>query len=184
MNNPICAELEKQESIKLEKAKGCLLPIHICCVIDEYTDYNDPIIHSIRNHCVKNNVLFTARIYDSYKYNCDRDYIERLPAVHIFMKQLYQKTYYLNGRPLQNVDDIIKVYMKNIEAKEARKQIWKKRISIILKWIRSLTHRKTRMERYNESIEWVEPQVIELPKIRRGFTGGGPGVDFLPPSYS
>lgn len=142
--------IDVQEAEKLQAAKGSHLPIHICCVLDEHSDFNCPVLHAIRDHCSKNSVLFTTRIYDSSKYNCDRDYIERLPALHIFMRRLYIKTYYPNTRPIQHIDDAIEVYTKQLEYKKKIKHIWAKRLASFIKWCRSLTHRKTRMEQYNE----------------------------------
>ena len=154
--NPIRIETDKKETAQLEVANGAHLPIHICCVLDEYSDYDDPLLHKIRDHCIKSNVLFTSRIYDSYKYNCDRDYIERLPALHIFVKQLPIKTYYPNTRPIQHIDETVAQYLKNIEAKKARKNKWRKYFASLKKWIISLGHRKTRMEKYNEekALDW------------------------------
>lgn len=183
--NPIHIELTKKETERLEKAKGHHLPIHICCVLDDHDDYTNPVVQAVRNYCIKKNVLFTSRLYDSSKYGCDREYIEQLPAFHIFMKQLYQKTYYTYGRPLQNVDDMIDLYTKTLEAKRLLKQKWRKRFIAIIKWFKTLGHRKTRMEKYNESklaTEWIESPRIPS-NIPRGFTGGGENADFLPPSY-
>jgi hypothetical protein len=98
--NPIRIIEDTKEKDRLELAKGYHLPIHICCILDEYDDYDNRIIHEVRDHCIKMQVLFTTRLYDSIKYNCDRDYIERLPAFHIFINRLYIKTYYLNTRPI------------------------------------------------------------------------------------
>ena len=154
--NPIRLEIEKKEAERLRLAAGSHLPIHICCILDEYQDYEDPVLHKIREHCIKSDVLFTTRLYDSYKYTCDRDYIERLPALHIFVKQLYIKTYYPNTRPLQHVDEAVEKYMRSLEIKKARKNKWRKYFASLKKWFISLGHRKTRMEIYNEqkALDW------------------------------
>ena len=83
MNNPIHAANFEKEKDRLDAAKGSHLPIHVTCVLDEYSDFNDSVLHQIRDHCRAHSVLFTTRIYDSDKYSCDRDFIERLPALHI-----------------------------------------------------------------------------------------------------
>jgi hypothetical protein len=154
--NPIRLEIDKKEAERLRQAAGSHLPIHICCILDEYQDYEDPVLHKIREHCINSDVLFTTRLYDSYKYTCDRDYIERLPALHIFVKQLYIKTYYPNTRPLQHIDETVEKYMRSLELKKARKNKWKKYFASLKKWILSLGHRKTRMEKYNEerALDW------------------------------
>lgn len=161
--NPIHVINTIKEAERLQAAKGFHLPIHICCVLDEYSDFNNPIIHGIRDHCIQNHVLFTTRIYDSSKYRCDCDYIERLPALHIFIKRAHIKTYYPDTRPIQHVDDAIKLYNTQIEKQKAKKQFWRKQFVAILSWFRSLTHRKTRMELYTEensqvrhSVDWTK----------------------------
>ena len=166
-DNPIRLAMDIQEATKLEAAKASNLPIHICCVLDEYSDFNDPVIHQIRDHCNKNNVLFTTRIYDSSKYNHDRDYIEWLPALHIYIKKIYQKTYYPNTRPIQHINEAIELYKKRIESKKLKKQIWRKRVTTFIEWIKRLLHRKTRMEQYAEdhtvhskTTDWASRMVI------------------------
>lgn len=148
--NPILTAISIKEKEYLEIAKGSHLPIHVCCVLDEYSDYNDVTLHMIRDYCAKKNVLFTTRRYDSDKYSCDRYFIERLPAFHIYMRKSYEKTYYPNTRPIQHIDEILERYTRQIENKRLRKQLWKKRVASFIKWLKSFTHRKTRMEKYNE----------------------------------
>ena len=159
-SNPIRIVVDKKEAERLEVAKGSHLPIHVCCVLDEYSDFNDPVLHEIRNHCAKNNVLFTTRLYDSNKYNCDRDYIERLPALHIFTRRLYMETFYPSTttnqrysgstRPIQHVDDAIKAYNSQLETRRLKKQYWRRQLTGLLEWFRSLLKKKTRMELYAE----------------------------------
>ena len=150
MNNPIYAASVAKEKERLDTAKGSHIPVHVTCVLDEYSDFNDSILHEIRDHCIKKSVLFTTRIYDSNKYSCDRDFIERLPALHVYIKRGYIKTYYPNTRPLQHVDEAVEMYMKRIENANKRKGQWRKRFSAIVKWFKNLTHRKTRMQKYQE----------------------------------
>jgi len=148
--NPIRAIVDMKEAERLQVAKGSHLPVHICCVLDDYSDFNDPVLHEIRDHCAKNSVLFTTRLYDSYKYNCDRDYIERLPALHVFTRRLYMETYYPNTRPIQHVDDAIKAYATQLETRRLKKQYWRKQFTSLIQWFRSLLKKKTRMEVYAE----------------------------------
>lgn len=150
--NPLQLIEEAKEAAHLEVAKGIHhLPIHVCCVLDDYSDFNSPVLHMVRDHCRTLNVLFTTRLYDSDKYSCDRYYIERLPAFHIYMKKGYVKTYYTNTRPLQNIHDVINIYRKKEEEKNRKKNIWRKRFLALLNWFK----RKTRMEKYQEEHrEW------------------------------
>lgn len=148
--NPIRAVIDMKETVKLDVAKGYHIPVHIICVLDEYSDFDNHILHEIRDYCNKKSVLFTTRIYDSDKYSCDRDFIERLPAFHIYIKRAYSKTYYPNTRPLQHVDEAVELYMKRLDATKKRKGVLRKRFLTIVKWLKSLWHRKTRLEKYQE----------------------------------
>ena len=148
--NPIHMLAAEKEKVYLEAAKGSHIPVHVTCVLDDYSDYSDPTIHSIRDHCKSKSVLFTTRIYDSDKYSCDRYFMERLPAFHIYIKKAYIKTYYPNTRPLQNVDEAVETYMKRLEAAKKKKLTWQKWIQSIKMWFKALGHRKTRLEKYQE----------------------------------
>ena len=161
MNNPIYAATIIKEKERLEAAKGSHIPVHITCVLDEYSDFNHAILHEIRDHCIKKSVLFTTRIYDSDKYSCDRDFIERLPALHVYIKRGYIKTYYPNTRPLQHVDEAVETYMKRIENTNKKKGLWRKIFTAIVKWFKNLTHRKTRMQKYQEeqTTDWERRHV-------------------------
>lgn len=160
--NPIRLSIETEEAKKLENIRNkYTLPIHVCCILDEYSDFDDIVLHGVRDYCIKKNLLFTTRLYDSTKYNCDRDYIERLPAFHIFMNRLHMKTYYPNTRPLQHIDEILDLYLKRENAKQQKKHLWNKKIREFIEWLKSLVYRKTRMEKYNdEQIDWS----IRAPK--------------------
>ena len=151
--NPIRLAEEAKEAARLEAAKGSHLPIHVCCVLDSYEDFDNPVLHMVRDHCQILNVLFTTRLYDSDRYSCDRYYIERLPAFHIYMKKGYMKTYYTNTRPLQNIHDVLELYRRKEDATLKRKHLWRKRFLAVLNWFKRLGHRKTRMEKYQEEKE-------------------------------
>ena len=159
--NPIRLVMLAKEKEYLDAAKGSHIPVHVTCVLDEYSDFNNPILHGIRDHCNKKSVLFTSRLYDSDKYSCDRYFIERLPALHIYIKKAYIKTYYPNTRPLQHVDEAVELYLKRLESTKKRKGIWRKRFLSIVKWFKALGHNKTRLEKYQEeqAADWARDRL-------------------------
>ena len=135
-------------------------PVKIYCIVRDYNESNDVVLHAIRDHTNNSGGIFMTRIYDSRKYSADRDFIERLPALHAYVDNRYIRTFYPNTRPLQHVDECIEIHVKRLNAKENRKGIWKNTISSLMDWFKKLTHRKTRMERYEENkaktlpVEW------------------------------
>ena len=58
--NPIRIAEEAKEAARLEVAKGSHLPIHVCCVLDEYSDFDNPVLHMVRDHCQQLNIIFTV----------------------------------------------------------------------------------------------------------------------------
>ena len=126
-------------------------PIRVECIVSDLADYNDPHIHEIRDYCNKVHVLFTTRIYDSYTYSRDRDVIERLPAFHVSIESSYNRTFYLNTRTLQHIDECITLYTEKQENAKRRKQRFRTLFASALAWIRGIVHRKTMLERMKEA---------------------------------
>jgi hypothetical protein len=143
--NPIHHTEEKVESVRLH------YPIRVECIVSDLADYNDPQIHAIRDYCNTVHVLFTTRIYDSYTYSRDRDVIERLPAFHVSIQSSYNRTFYLNTRTLQHIDECILVYTERLDTREKRKKRFRTLFASVLAWIRRIGHRKTMIERIQEA---------------------------------
>ena len=131
-------------------------PIAVACVLDQLSDYDNPLIHQIRDYCINESILFTTRVYNSQAFAVDKDMIERLPAFHMYVKGSYMKTFYPVGRPFQHIDETIQTYIQRQEAKAQRKIFWKTAFSRMTTFFKKLLHRKTRMERYNEAKEKEE----------------------------
>ena len=86
-----------------------------------YIDYTDTYDEGIYAYCAEKGVHFTSRIFDSMQYSDDRNYIYRLPAMHIYVKKIYKTTIYPNEMPLDSIDHYIMKY-SNTEYK--RKNAW------------------------------------------------------------
>ena len=126
-------------------------PITVECIVSDLSDYNDMQIHAIRDYCNKVHVLFTTRIYDSYAYSRDRDVIERLPAFHVSIQSVYNRTFYLNTRTMQHIDECITIYTERQEHTKRRRQRVRNIFTSVLTWIKRIGHRKTMLERMQEA---------------------------------
>lgn len=93
------------------------LPIKICCVLDNFDDYNDVMIRMIRDYCNEHRIQFITRLYSSYKYSDDRYFIRSLPAFHIYIKKSYSDTFYPNMNPFQHITDSLDTYSKRTRKK-------------------------------------------------------------------
>ncbi len=126
-------------------------PIAVACIVADLSNYDNGIIQQVREHCSKQNIMFTTRVYNSSSYAVDRDVIERLPAFHIYTKGSYIKTFYPVGRPLQHINEVIDAYIQRQDAKVRRKAFWKNAYARLVAFVKKLGHRKTRLERYQEA---------------------------------
>jgi len=108
-------------------------------IFQEDVDMNDPNLRKIQEYCEMRNILFTTRLFDSDKYEEDRFYITKLPAIHLYYKTQYYDTYFPDERPVR---EIRLVYSKfEIEEMEylAKKQIWDEK----LKYIKRMFHQRS-----------------------------------------
>lgn len=136
-------------------------PIFIVCVVKELRDASVESIQNIKKYTLEKNCMFETREYDPYKYRYDRDEIERLPAFHMEVNGIWQKTFYPNGRPYQIIGDSIECYLKHIQQlQEKKRKSFKIFLSSFITYIKRLGHRKTRMERVQEQ-EQYERNVYE-----------------------
>jgi hypothetical protein len=100
-------------------------------VFQEEIDKNDPTFRKLEEYCELRNIQFTNRLFDSDKYEEDKFYVTKLPAIHIYYKKQYYETYFPDEHPIR---DIRLVYNKlEIEEMEylAKKQIWDEKLKYI-----------------------------------------------------
>ena len=143
------------------------LPIIVYCVVYDYSDYNDPTIHAIHEHCLNTNVLFKTRRYSSQKFSTDRNYISSLPAFHIYINKAYQETFYPNTRPIQHIDECIQEYTRLQEAKNQRREKWRKRIEAIKTLFKNLFRgKKSRLEKQQEIEAAMKAEQIRKIDLR------------------
>jgi len=147
--NPVI-EVQDKLSVQTKKTE---YPVNICCVVNDYADANTcKTIAGIKAHTLESGAMYTTRMYDSRKIIEDRYEIQRLPAFHIYIKNRYIKTFYPNTRPLQHVDESIERYIKREEEKKIYTARWSNLYSKFVNWLKHLTHRNTRMEKYERDL--------------------------------
>jgi hypothetical protein len=139
------------------------LSILVICVVKEFHEASQECIQNIKKYTLEKDCMFETREYQPSTYRYDRDEIERLPAFHIEVSSIWQKTFYPNGRPYQIIESAITDYLKRIEIlqkQQHKKKSFRTVLSSILAYIRKLGHRKTRMEKFQEQEDY-EKQAYE-----------------------
>lgn len=138
-------QLQKQEAPKVPARR---LPVVVTLVMREQTDARDPVVAEIREFCNDINLVFESRLYDSLKYNQDRDEVLRLPALHIAVNGRWERTFYPNTRPLQHIEEVVNAYLAAVEKKKARKGRFKRRLKGLVAGVRAWFHRETALQRH------------------------------------
>jgi hypothetical protein len=108
--------------------------ISIICVIGDTNVLTRPV----REYAHDIGASFTTRIYDADSITDDRNYIERLPAFHVYVKKRnleYRKTFYLDSNYVDEIDEVIKYVEKREEIKKQRSQAWRRRLAPLIKLI-------------------------------------------------
>ena len=121
------------------------LPIVITFVMKDHADAIGA--KEVREFCIRCNLIFESRLYDSWRYRHDRDEIQRLPAFHIAVNGAWERTFYLNTRPLQHIQEVRDEYVARLEERQRRKRrlrTWfQERLALVRRWF----HRSTALEK-------------------------------------
>jgi len=128
-----------------------IYPITVKCVVDCLSDKIEGIT-KVREYAHSMNIHFMTREYDSKKYSDDRDIITHLPAFHIYVNSSYRNTFYLNTRPYQIIQETVEKYEAS-QQKRRNRRTWTTFYTDIRIYVKKLFHRKTAMERYEETKE-------------------------------
>lgn len=115
------------------------IPIRIVYVTGDSIEPPEDIL----KFCETNGLRFTERDFDSVQYSDDRYEITRLPAIHVYVKNIRQMTIYPNENPIESIDLCIKQYeadkarmsnldwlklkLKDFKARSWKRPIFKKR---------------------------------------------------------
>ena len=127
------------------------IPLHVVYVtVDSINTHGD-----IFEFCKDKGIRFSSRPYDSDKYKHDRYEISRLPAIHIYLKNVFQATVYPNEEPIVSIESYIKKYENIQKARSARAAWWKSHA-------RKYSRLMGQIMRINKN-EHVESQSVQNP---------------------
>ena len=68
--------------------------LRIIAILNPTTNFGEEIVDEVKEFCGNKSIIFTTREYDSLRYFKDRDYIEELPAFHIYYDDIYINTFH------------------------------------------------------------------------------------------
>lgn len=121
------------------------IPIVITFVMKDHADAANA--KEVREFCNERGLIFESRLYDSWRYRHDRDEIQRLPALHVAVNGSWERTFYLNTRPLQHIQEVRDEYVARLEERQRRKRrlrTWfQERLARVRRWF----HRTTALEK-------------------------------------
>ena len=168
--NPVLDSIQTNTKNKISKKIN--YPIKVYCIVDDLsTASRNTLLRDIKTHTLNSGATFITREYDSRKFSNDRDVIERLPAFHIYINNIYDRTFYSNTRPLDHINESITIHLNNEEKKLKRKEKWKKLYTSFKEWLSKFRYRETAMERYergqsvnvvNKSEKYTNKNIIPI----------------------
>lgn len=103
----------------------------VCFVYAEDTDYA-----FLREFCEERSIIYKDRYFNSSKHSLDRDYILRLPAIHILANNVWKETVYPGFDAIQKIEQHYSTYM---ERRMKTSALWK----TIRKWMTGYHSLKT-----------------------------------------
>lgn len=115
--------------------------VSVAYIYDGFSDANEPILRKLKEYCEFMKIDCVNEVYDSELRSEDREYIERLPAIHIYVNNEHEKTVYPDTHPIQNIQKLYDTcQLKHLEYM-AKQQIWNERI----KYVKSIFKSKKRI---------------------------------------
>lgn len=139
--------LERQEQLEKEKREKeeFRYDLKVNFILKDTEFINDfAAFHLVKKFCSENNIVFSAREYNSYAYKEDRDYVEKLPAFHLFTRKNsdYISTFYANDNPIQKIQsEIVKIKEEN-EKKLRKKELWDKKVANLISFFEHICFKK------------------------------------------
>jgi hypothetical protein len=151
MENP----LVKIPELKVPPPK---YPIIVKCIVSSLSE-KIPDNLKIRDFAHSMNINFMTREYNSRKYSEDRDFITRLPAFHIYVNNGYRNTFFVNTRPYQIIQEIVREYEATQERKRL-KRTWHTFYTELRAYLKATFKKKTAMEKYEEEQDYQRRRSI------------------------
>ena len=105
-------------------------------IFQEDIDTNDPDFRKLQEYCEMRNISFKNRLFDSAKYEEDRFFITKLPAIHLYYKRQYYDTYFPDERPIREIRLVYTKFELEELAYLSKKQIWDEKLKHIKRLFR------------------------------------------------
>jgi hypothetical protein len=147
MNINALLEIKTERTKYVEKE---YIPIKVVCIVSDLSNFNDIVLKNIRDYCNGSYITFSTRIYNSFSYSEDMNFIERLPAFHIYFNNCYIKTFYPNTRPIQHIEESVNEWKMKKEKRRLAREKWITRLKEFFKLFIP-TRRKSLMEKIQEN---------------------------------
>lgn len=147
-SNPVIEEQQRavREAREKEAFRHNFIVTFVVAAIEDIP--REPSFRIVKRFCDENHVAFSAREYNTVKYDEDCHYIAKLPAFHIYGKKHRElwNTTYPDDNPIQKIQDEIVRWRREQEKKRARKEAWEKKVSGLIAFFEGLTKKKTALK--------------------------------------
>ena len=95
--------------------------IRVIGVLENLSDENK--VNRIKKFCLEKKLQFSTRLFNRNKSE-DATQITKLPAFHIYVKNGYTSTFYLDSRAYKHIKDGIELFTKKEAQREKRLAAW------------------------------------------------------------
>ena len=102
--------------------------MYITYVVRDYESINSIAI-DVKKYALEEGVKFSMRVFNSDMFWEDKNYVESLPAFHIYIKKItmeHKKTFYPTSNYVKEIDTVVKESIAYEERRKTTKTIWKK----------------------------------------------------------
>jgi hypothetical protein len=102
--------------------------VYITYVVRDYESINSIAI-DVKKYALEEGVKFSTRVFNSDMFWEDKNYVESLPAFHIYIKKItmeHKKTFYPTSNYVKEIDTVVKESIAYEERRKTTKTIWKK----------------------------------------------------------
>jgi hypothetical protein len=111
-----------------------MYPISVEYVFETDYDPKDPCVKLVIDYCKMMEIKFRARKYDSINIEEDKTLIEKLPAIHIYIKNVHRQITYPDNdslTPLYTIRNVYDAFDIEYMSYISKKQIWYEKLNFL-----------------------------------------------------
>jgi len=132
-----------------------MYPIRIDYIFQHDHDSKDPIFRKIQEYCELFNIQIIVRQFNPRFIEEDREYIQRLPAFHMYENDVYADTFYTDDKPILHIRTVYdKFELKHLEYL-AKKQIWNEKLNFMKRMFKRQSLKTDSQSSMKESISEI-----------------------------